>query len=412
MQPVYEDVVVTTAPSVNEIIHESYGVVFIIGPFNYPIFCTIIPLIGAIAGGNCAVVKPSELSLASALVIEKLIFQYLDRNCFAIYEGAIVETKLLLSKQWDKIFFTGSTRVGKIIMEAAAQHLTEVVLELGGKSPVYVDETVTDIDLAVKRILWGKYANAGQTCIAPDYVLCHEQVYDQFIRSAVKTVSQFYGSDPQKSECFGRIVSELHTERLQTALNDPSVKVECGGRCVIKEKYVAPTILSGVSLESRIMQQEIFGPILPIIKVSSADEAIEKISFNSHPLALYIFGKNRTTIDRIINSVDSGGVCVNDTLMHAVGHLPFGGVGASGIGAYHGKNTFDAFTRRRAIMRRDDHAILDAPVRYPPYSAGALSTLRAIISLPDLPPILPSTARNVSLAVLGAFAFLVMKYWN
>jgi aldehyde dehydrogenase (NAD+) len=178
MQPEYESVSVTTAPSVNEVIHESYGTIFIIGPFNYPIFCTIIPIIGAIAGGNCAVVKPSELSIASGLVIEKLIMKYLDRKCFAIYHGAIVETQQLLSRQWDKIFFTGSTRVGKIVMEAAAKHLTEVVLELGGKSPVYIDETVTDLELAAKRIMWGKFANAGQTCIAPDYVLCHEKVWE------------------------------------------------------------------------------------------------------------------------------------------------------------------------------------------------------------------------------------------
>lgn len=297
-------------------------------------------------------------------------------------------------------------------MEAAAKHLTEVCLELGGKSPVYIDETVTDLQLIANRILWGKFANAGQTCIAPDYILCHEKVHDEFIRVAIATVKRFYGEDPHQSESYARIISELHTERIQSALDDKSVKIECGGNCIIKEKYVAPTILSNVTLNSKIMQQEIFGPVLPIFKVSSPDQAIDIISHNSHPLALYIFGKNRQTIDRIISSVDSGGVCVNDTLMHAVGHLPFGGIGPSGIGSYHGKNTFDMFTRRRGIMRRDDHAILDAPIRYPPYSAFALNTMKSLMTLPSLPTILPSTLRNITVAALGVVAFFVARYYG
>lgn len=271
MKPEYESVAAMTAPCVNEIIRESYGTIFIIGPFNYPIFCTVsslfhfssffllfiyflyfsyffikinqlIPLIGAIAGGNCAVVKPSELAPASGKIMEKLIFQYLDKKAFAIYQGSVYENQQLLARQWDKIFFTGSTRVGRIVMEAAAKHLTEVCLELGGKSPVYIDETVTDLQLIANRILWGKFANAGQTCIAPDYILCHEkviyflntfilfiyyiyiyindlilfyQVHDEFIRVAINTVKQFYGEDPHKSESYARIISELHTERIK-----------------------------------------------------------------------------------------------------------------------------------------------------------------------------------------------------
>ena len=265
--------------------------------------------------------------------------KYLDTEAFVVICGGIETTTALLKQPWDKIFFTGSTRVGKIVMHAAAENLIPVSLELGGKSPTIIDDSVTDIELATQRILWGKCANAGQTCIAPDYILCHTNVYDKFVACAKTTLVRFYGEDAQKSPDYARIISKAHCTRLQGYLDDKPGNIIHGGRFDIENRYMEPTLIGDVRMDSKMMKEELFGPILPIIRINSIDEAlgILKRPGMEKPLTMYIFGKNRKVIDRIIAEVPSGGVLVNDTLFHfANSFIPFGGVGPSGLGGYHG----------------------------------------------------------------------------
>jgi aldehyde dehydrogenase (NAD+) len=358
----------------SEVIREPLGVVLVIGPWNYPMQLVLAPLVGALAAGNCAVLKPSELSPHTSGLIAELVPKYLDPQAVRVVEGGVPETTALLAERFDLIFFTGSTRVGKIVMSAAAKHLTPVVLELGGKSPCVVDAQV-DLLTAARRITWGKFFNTGQTCVAPDYVLVHRSVEAQLLDGMQKALKEFYGADPRQSEDYGRIINEGHHARLVELLEGAEVAV--GGTHDSAERYLAPTILRNVSPDDACMQEEIFGPVLPVLAVDSIDEAIAFINAREKPLALYVFTSDKANAERVLAKTSSGGACVNDTLSHlAVPELPFGGVGASGMGAYHGSHSFEAFSHRKSVLKRWTWP--DVKLRYPPY-AGKLSTIKKVI---------------------------------
>ncbi|XP_038670528.1 aldehyde dehydrogenase, dimeric NADP-preferring-like [Scyliorhinus canicula] len=327
---------------------ESLGVVLIIGAWNYPLALIIQPLVGAIAAGNAVVLKPSEVSGNTAKLLGKLLPQYLDKQLYPVINGGVEETTELLKQQFDHIFFTGSTNIGRIVMEAAAKHLTPVTLELGGKSPCYIDGNC-NLEVACRRIAWGRFSNCGQTCIAPDYILCDKSIQDELVKKISTTVVEFYGADPQKSPDYGRIVNQRHFKRLMSLLE--GAKVAYGGQNNEEDLYIAPTIVTDVDPNSKIMQEEIFGPLLPIVTVASADEAIGFINKRDKPLALYIFSRDKKLTKKMIAETSSGGVTVNDCMIHyTVDTLPFGGVGKSGFGAYHGKFSFETFTHRRACV--------------------------------------------------------------
>nr|XP_023018135.1 aldehyde dehydrogenase, dimeric NADP-preferring-like [Leptinotarsa decemlineata] len=362
------------------ILHEPFGVVLVMGAWNYPLLLTLSPVIGAIAAGNCVVIKPSELSPATSKFIEKSIPKYLDADSFQVYEGGIPETTELLKEKFDYIFYTGSTTVGKIIQAAAAKHLTPTTLELGGKSPVYLDSTA-DIEISAKRIIWGKCVNAGQTCIAPDYLLCPKSLQDKFVTACKKALKELFGEDPKSSPDYGRILNERHVQRLSTLIEGNVVAH--GGEVDFADKYIAPTILINVDPSSPIMQEEIFGPILPIISIEDAYDAIKFINSREKPLALYIFSNRKRDIEQILLNTPAGGVTVNDTIMHLTVHsLPFGGVGNSGMGHYHGKYSYDTFTHKKGVLHKNLGLIgetLSCP-RYPPYTQANLTYLRILLA--------------------------------
>ncbi|XP_066929611.1 aldehyde dehydrogenase, dimeric NADP-preferring-like [Clytia hemisphaerica] len=334
-----------------KIIREPLGVVLIMGAWNYPVQLTLLPLIGALAAGNCAILKPSELSPHSAQVMTKLVQKYMDPDFVRIVNGAIPETTELLKQRFDKIFFTGSPSVGKIIMKAASEYLTPVDLELGGKCPAIVDESC-NFDAIGNRIAWAKLANAGQTCLAVDYIICVGNCRDKLIESLKKSIESFYGEDQQESDSYGRILNKRHVARLQKLI-DPS-KVVYGNKVDEDDLYISPTIMKDVSPDDPVMQDEIFGPILPVLTVKNIDEAIRYVQEREKPLALYIFSNVQKTIDRILKMTSSGSVCVNDAVVQgAVPTLPFGGVGNSGMGAYHGHFSYDAFSHRKACIIKD-----------------------------------------------------------
>ncbi|XP_072015658.1 aldehyde dehydrogenase family 3 member A2-like isoform X1 [Amphiura filiformis] len=345
---------------------EPLGVVLIIGAWNYPFQLTIHPLIGAIAAGNTVIIKPSELAEETAKILADLLPKYLDSDCVQVVNGAVKETTALLEQKFDHILYTGNSVVGKIVMAAAAKHLTPVTLELGGKSPVFVDKNC-DISTAARRITWGKFVNSGQTCIAPDYILCEEEVKDQLVQAIKDTLKEFYGEDPQKSNDYGRIINERHFKRLEDLLQ--GVNVAAGGKTVIDDKYIEPTIVTDVKGDEAVMQHEIFGPILPIMIVKDADDAIRYINSRAKCLALYVFSTDKNIVDKIQHDTTSGAYSVNDTLMYgAIDTLPFGGVGTSGMGAYHGKHTFETFSHRRACVVAKLGMEAANQIRYPPYS--------------------------------------------
>nr|CAD7404576.1 unnamed protein product [Timema cristinae] len=452
------------------IYNDPYGVVLIIGAWNYPLQLALLPMAGAIAAGNTVILKPSEVSPASAQLIAKLLPKYLDQECFQVVLGAVPETTQLLKEKFDYIFYTGSTEVGKIVRHAANEHLTPVTLELGGKSPVYLDNTA-DLEMAVKRIMWGKCINAGQTCIAPDYLLCSKQVEKEFVSKAKTILKEWYGDKSKESPDLCRIVTDRHYQRLVGLLKAGTVAV--GGETDASEKFISPTILVDVKPTDPVMQEEIFGPILPVVNVESAFDAIKFINSRyvvketdliipqlpdleteepltlyvfttdkkvrelilsqtrsgstcvndtlmhfvviswfgdslgtlfgvwffflwcrEKPLAFYIFSKSAKDRDLLINNVSCGGVCCNDTIMHlAVETLPFGGVGNSGIGSYHGKYSFDTFTHKKSCLVKDFNRLGEklAASRYPPYSEKKIAMLgfllkkRAGVSLKYLP---------------------------
>ncbi|MEH1949566.1 MAG: aldehyde dehydrogenase [Nostoc sp.] len=353
---------------------EPLGVVLIIGPWNYPFQLIISPLIGAIAAGNCAIIKPSEIASHTSDVIAKIIAKHFDPAYLAVVEGGVEASQKLLAEKFDHIFFTGGTAVGKIIMAAAAKYLTPVTLELGGKSPCIVD---TDINLehTVRRITWGKFINAGQTCIAPDYLLVNKTIKKDLIDGLEKSLKEFYGDNPVNSPDYARIISQKHFERLVSFLKDG--KVVIGGENQPSERYIAPTLIDNVSLEDSVMQEEIFGPILPIIEYTDIAEAIALINSRPKPLALYLFSQDKNLQKRVLQETSSGGVCINDTVMQVgVSSLPFGGVGDSGIGNYHGEASFDTFSHKKSVLQNSFW--LDLKWRYAPYQ-GKLPLIKKLL---------------------------------
>jgi aldehyde dehydrogenase (NAD+) len=362
-------------PGSSEIRFEPYGLVLIIGAWNYPVQLLLAPLVGAIAGGNAAVLKPSELAPATSAVMAKWIPEYMDPEAITVIEAGVEDTDVLLDIQFDQIFFTGSGKVGKIVMTKAAQHLTPVVLELGGKSPAIVLEDAA-VKVAAKRVAWGKYMNAGQTCIAPDYVLVHPSVEEEFIQELKLSLESFYGKDPKQSKDYCRIVNENNFKRLSKLLNDGE-KV-CGGETDVKDLYIAPTVLRNVSPSAPVMQEEIFGPILPVLTIPDLDHAIDFVNSRAKPLALYLFSKSDEVRERVVEETSSGGVCVNDVVMHMPSpYLPFGGIGPSGMGQYHGKNSFEAFTHKKGIMTKATWP--DIPIRYAPYTESNLKWVQRLL---------------------------------
>jgi acyl-CoA reductase-like NAD-dependent aldehyde dehydrogenase len=342
-------------PGRAEVRREPFGVACIIGPWNYPFYLVLGPLVAAIAGGNCAVLKPSRSAPESSRVIADLVRETFAPEYVASVEDDRAVGEALLRERFDHIFFTGGTEAGQAVMAAAARHLTPVALELGGKSPCIVCADAR-IEVAARRIVWGKFLNAGQTCVAPDYVLVDRAVHDRLVGAMCRAVAEFYGPD------FGRIVSRRHFERLQPLLRDGAAA--CGGGCEAERLYIAPTILTGVRADSPVMQEEIFGPILPVLPFDSVDNALSFVRARPAPLALYLFTEDRATQRRLVAETQSGGTCVNDVILHMIGHrVPFGGVGMSGMGAYHGKAGFDTFTQQRTVMRRG--TLTDPAIRYP-----------------------------------------------
>uniref|UniRef100_A0A8C9EGG9 Aldehyde dehydrogenase n=1 Tax=Pavo cristatus TaxID=9049 RepID=A0A8C9EGG9_PAVCR len=353
---------------------DPYGVVLIIGPWNYPINLLLVPLIGAIAAGNCVVLKPSEISRNMERLVAEALPSYLDKDCFAVVTAGVEETARLLENKFDYIFFTGSPSVGRIIMTAAAKHLTPVTLELGGKNPCYVSDTC-NVQNVARRVAWGRFFNAGQTCIAPDYVLCSLEMQERLVPALREAITEFYGPEPQNSPDFARIVGDKQFKRVRALLS--SGRVAIGGETDEKERYIAPTVLVDVQEDEPVMREEIFGPVLPILTVSSEEEAITFINARERPLTLYVFSSSKKVVRRLLERTSSGGFCANDTIMHmTLTSLPFGGIGHSGMGCYHGRFTFETFSHlRSALLRADGREALNS-LRYPPYAPRRLPLLR------------------------------------
>ncbi len=365
-------------PGRSEIHRDPLGVVCIIAPWNYPVQLLLVPMVAAIAAGNAVVVKPSELAPVTSGELTSLL-QALDDPAIAVVEGGVAETTALLAERFDHILYTGNSRVARIVMRAAAEHLTPVTLELGGKSPAIVSRKA-NIDVAARRIAWGKFLNSGQTCIAPDYVLVERPVHDRLVAAIGAQITEFYGADPQQSPDFARIVNDVHFQRVEKMLHAGTVAV--GGTTDADTRYIAPTVLTGVTRDDPAMGEEIFGPVLPVIAVDSLDEAIEFVNADDKPLALYSFSEDDGENERVLAGATSGGACVNGTLMHISNpHLPFGGVGESGMGAYHGRFGFETFSHQRSVMTRSTR--LDPPISYPPYTAKKEKLLRRGLGMPD-----------------------------
>ena len=362
-------------PSKNFIITEPYGSALIIAPWNYPILLSLQPMVGAIAAGNTVILKPSELTPNTSSTLEKLISEAFEPEFLKVLLGGAEESAALVKMDFDYIFFTGSTRVGKIIMKEAAERLTPLTLELGGKSPCIVDKTA-NLEISAKRIAWGKFVNAGQTCVAPDYLLVEESIKDELLVHLKNSIQQLYGNEPKESPDFPRIINDAHFDRLASLLDSGEIVI--GGKTDKSTKYIAPTILDNVTLEEKIMQDEIFGPILPVLTYSSVEECIKIINARPRPLALYIFTADQNLEDRILSTVSFGGGAVNDTIAQLGNHhLSFGGVGASGFGSYHGKSSFDAFSHQKSVMKKPFWP--DVPIRYAPYDDLKLGLVRKVL---------------------------------
>lgn len=345
---------------------DPYGVALIIGPWNYPIQLILSPLIGAIAGGNCAVIKPSELTPETSRVLSEMISDCYPAEYITVVQGDADITKELLYENFDYLFFTGSVPVGKIVMEAAAKHLTPVTLELGGKSPGVVHEDA-DLKLAAKRIAWGKFMNAGQTCVAPDYLYVHKNIKQAFLERVIEETQTLYGAEPIENEQYTHIVNQKHFNRLKGYLKEGQLVY--GGKNRGESLVIEPTILEKVTFDDIVMQEEIFGPILPILEYTDINEVIKGVKQNPNPLALYLFTENKQIENKIVGSLSFGGGCINDTIFHIVTpYLPFGGVGTSGMGTYHGKSSFDTFTHQKSLLKQTTK--FDNPFRYPNAKKG------------------------------------------
>jgi aldehyde dehydrogenase (NAD+) len=354
---------------------EPLGTALLIAPWNYPFQLAVMPLVGAIAAGCNAIVKPSEMAPATAKIIESVLLEAFGNDGFVtVVQGGVSETTALLTEKFDIVFFTGSTKVGQIVMEAAAKHLTPCILELGGKSPAIVDSD-TDIEITARRIAWGKMYNCGQTCIAPDYVLVTPDAKNALIENLKKSFDTFFKGNIEQSPDYGRIINAHHFNRLKTLMSGGTVAF--GGHMNEATKFMAPTILTDVKLDSPLMQEEIFGPLLPIVEVKSVDDAILFVNSRPKPLALYVFTKNSEVSERVLAKCSSGGAVVNDVLLHISCDMSFGGVGPSGTGGYHGRDSFEAFSHIKSVLKKP--FVFDLSVRYPPYKSSTLSFFKRLL---------------------------------
>lgn len=352
-----------------------FGVTLVMAPWNYPFLLTLEPLAGALAAGNTVVLKPSAYAPASSTVLRQICEEAFDPRLVRVVEGGRAENTALLQQRWDKIFFTGSVNVGKLVMEQASRNLTPVTLELGGKSPCIVDGTA-NLRVAAARIAFGKWLNVGQTCVAPDYLLVDRHVKDELLRLLTAEVARQYGVRPLENPAYGKMVNRKHFDRVR-GLIDP-VRVVLGGAADEKALKIEPTIMDKATPQDPVMGEEIFGPVLPVIAFDSLDEAIDLVRSRPTPLALYLFSQDRATQRRVMREVPFGGGCVNDTIMHlATSHMGFGGMGASGMGSYHGRKSFETFTHEKSILRKA--TFVDVPLRYQPYSSWKSKLVRAFL---------------------------------
>jgi aldehyde dehydrogenase (NAD+) len=350
-------------PAKSRIMPEPFGVSLIVGPWNYPFQLLAAPLIGAIAAGNTAILKTAPATPAVSALVAKIVPEYFHPEYIAVAEGGREINRALFAEAFDFIFYTGNTEVGREVMSAAAKHLTPVVLELGGKSPCIVHSDA-DVSTAAKRIVWGKFYNAGQTCVAPDYLLVQKSVKDALVKEIREVLKAFYGSDPQASPDYARVVNVPHFTRLAGML--AGQKILAGGNTDPSERYIAPTLIDEPSPDSAVMKDEIFGPIMPVLSYDTLDDAIRAVNSRPKPLALYVFSRGRGTVQRVLSETSSGGAAVNETLSHmTTSHLPFGGVGESGMGSYHGRASFDCFSHRKSVLDKPEW--FDFWLRYPPY---------------------------------------------
>ncbi len=366
MAPEKRKVPMLFRPGRARVVSEPLGVVLVIAPWNYPFQLLLNPLAAALAAGNAVVAKPSEVAPASSAAMARLLPLYLDPDAVAVVEGGIPETTALLEQRWDHIFYTGNGTVGRIVAAAAARHLTPVTLELGGKSPVIVARDA-NLKLAASRVAFSKFLNAGQTCVGSDHVWVHRDVEQAFLDAVRAEITKRFGKDPRASKDFGRIITTGHAQRLADLLDGAGYEVAAGGQVDVEARYVAPTVLRGVSRDAAVMGEEIFGPVLPVLPFDDLSEVTEAINAGDKPLALYLFTGSEETVEQVVGGTSSGGVCVNDALTHLlVPTLPFGGVGGSGYGAYHGRTGFDTFSHRKAVYHRPSWMV-DPPLLNPPY---------------------------------------------
>ncbi|OFZ18528.1 MAG: aldehyde dehydrogenase [Bdellovibrionales bacterium RBG_16_40_8] len=364
-------------PSHSRIYYEPLGVILTIAPWNYPVQLSLSPLIGALAAGNCAIIKPSELSPSTSHLICELIAKYFAENSVAAIEGAIPETTSLLALKFDHIFFTGSIPIGKIVMQAAAKNLVPVTLELGGKSPLIVCKDA-DLDLAARRLVWGKFYNSGQSCVAPDYLYVHESIAQNFLEKIKNTIHEQFGENEQHSNSYARIVNARSHQRICSLIDKG--KIYYGGKTDVNDLYIQPTILTGVSWSDPVMKEEIFGPILPVFTFQNLDEVFAAINAQSKPLSAYLFTQSKKIKKQFIKDISFGGGCINDTVIHLSNpNLPFGGVGDSGMGAYHGYNTFLTFSHKKSVVWRT--GLFDLKARYAPYTEKKTNFLRRIFGV-------------------------------
>lgn len=351
-----------------------YGNVLIMSPWNYPVLLTLEPLVYAIAAGNTVVLKPSAYAPAVSQVLCKLISGIFPPELVSVVKGGRDENQALLNQKFDFIFFTGGKTVGKVVLKHAAEYLTPVILELGGKSPCIIDASA-DIKLAARRVVFGKYLNCGQTCVAPDYILCHKSVKAEFIAAVKDEIARQYGSDPLSNPDYGKIITRKHFDRILGLIDGG--KVVCGGVSNLTTLQIAPTVMDGVTYEDKVMQEEIFGPVMPVIEYEELDEIINYIEDNQHPLALYLFTTDKCVQKKVLRSCHFGGGCINDTMIHLATDMPFGGVGESGMGSYHNVAGFEAFTHRRSIV--DKKNWIDLSIRYQPYNSLKEKLVRMVM---------------------------------
>jgi len=391
--------------------YDPLGVVLIMGAWNYPIMLSLGPLGGAIAAGNCAIVKPSEIAGATSNIMASLLPRYLDKECFHVVEGAVQETVELLKEKFDYIFFTGSGAIGQKVREAANKHLTPVTLELGGKCPVWVDATA-DLDMVARRLLWAKSINLGQTCIAPDYLLCPPEVQTRLLDKMKDILLEWYGKTPQSSENLCRIINDRNWQRLNNMLQATQGKVVIGGDTDQADLFISPTVITGVSETEPMMQEEIFGPLLPVISTASPEEAVRFIVSRDKPLSLYVFSNDKKVQKLFQSETSSGSMVMNDAVVHlSVETLPFGGVGASGMGSYHGRYTFLTFSHEKSVLVRDFSKIGEylGETRYPPYADWKIKRLDFLVKNRKMPSFL-GLIPYITTFILGIGSVFLYKY--